>query len=352
MAFDKIVIKSLTETTKSGLKMDKAIDFLKEKLIDAVSSQIEKQIPIPLPFNIREVLSNDGESLPTNILSPSTISNLPEIPDTQKEQINNTLNQIEGILNLVIQQKNTIQSSLSVIQQPLNSLEKLSDTLGGIVTGLRVTVNTIKLLPIPTSVPPGIGIPLNVINGFSDTLITLQKVLDKIGGPIEIIPSVIRQINEILAEVLIKLSSFDRIFGIIMNVLALIRTLLNYGPNATQDQLNQTRQDISSTTQQSLSASAGSIVSNSNEDINKEADRILLAQLEPNSINPLFYKDFKLEIQYNTDNNFSFPSRRIKGKNINDNQILYNENDGNYSFSSSTQVLLDEIKFRIDQSKK
>jgi archaellum component FlaC len=357
MAFDKIVISSLVNTTKNSIKMNNAVDSLKERAIDSISSQIEKQIPIPLPFNTREILTQKN-SLPSNLLTPETITSLvpPDtlsavsgIPNEQKEQINNTLNNIENILNVVIQQKNNIQGALNVIIQPLDSLEKLSNTLSGVVTGLQVTVTTIKLLPIPTSVPPGIGIPLNVINGFSDALDTLKKVLDKIEGPIKVIPSVIQQINNILSEISNKLALFDPIFSQAISIITLIRLLVNFGGNVTQEQIDQTLEETSSKLQESIAASNGFLISSSNGDANKETDTLLLSQLDPNSNNPLFYKNFKLEIQYNNNNQFSFPSRRIKGKNINNNQILYNENNGNYSFSSSTQVLLDEIKFQIDQ---
>ena len=226
MAFDKLIIKSLTSAAKSGIRMDLALDSLKEKMIDSVSSKIESEIPIQLPFNVRGVLL--GEDLPTDLLTPEVINSAPKIPTSLKSQINNNLNIVEDTLNIIISQKNTLQGTLNVITTPLNTLDKLSnEQLPPILTGLKIAVTAIKALPIPTAVPPGVGIPVNIINGFSDALDTLGKVLDKFEGSLEIIPSVIQQINSILIPIVEKLSFFDPIFGKIIKIISFIRLLLS-----------------------------------------------------------------------------------------------------------------------------
>ena len=164
MAFDKLIIKSLTGAAKSGIKMDLALDSLKEKMIDNISSRIEDEIPIQLPFNTRAVLL--GDDLPSDLMSPETINSVQKIPASQKAQINDTLDTIENTLNVVITQKNTLQGALNTIITPLSTLETLSSTIEGVLTGLRTAVTTIKLLPIPTSVPPGIGIQLMLLMVF------------------------------------------------------------------------------------------------------------------------------------------------------------------------------------------
>jgi hypothetical protein len=75
-------------------------------------------------------------------------------------------------------------------------------------------------------------------------------------------------------------------------------------------------------------------------------DDILNNQLEPNSNNPLIYNNYRLEIQYDPDNTLKVPRRRVKAYKVN------NINDyllGPFSYSSSTNVLVNEIKFQIDQ---
>jgi hypothetical protein len=75
-------------------------------------------------------------------------------------------------------------------------------------------------------------------------------------------------------------------------------------------------------------------------------NNILDDQLQPNSNSPLGYKGYILTTEYDSSNTFSFPRRRIKAS------LATNPNNfilGPYSYSSSTQVLIDEIKFKIDQ---
>ena len=116
----------------------------------------------------------------------------------------------------------------------------------------------------------------------------------------------------------------------------------------------------------------------------------MLERLQPNSNNPIIYKGYQLVLEYDPNNQYSFPSRRIKGTFLNilndgDNisrpqpgttdeserlflrlkdSVLYNlksnvpVGEGTnsttpypapYSFSSSVQVLVSEIFYEIDR---
>ena len=85
MAFDKLVSSSVVGATKNGINMDLAVAALKSKVIDTVATQIEKQVPIELPFSTREVLN--GGTLPSNFLSPDVLNTAkdlaPPISETQ-----------------------------------------------------------------------------------------------------------------------------------------------------------------------------------------------------------------------------------------------------------------------------
>ena len=347
MAFDKLIIKGITNAAKSGIKLDIAIDSLKTKLIDSTTKQIESQVPVNLPFSIKDVLN--GGSLPQDLLSPDTVNSVERIPEGQKQQINNTLDNIEANLNAAVVQKNSLQNGLSTITSPLTTLETLSDTIGGAITGINTAVTVIKTLPIPSSVPPGIGIPLNVINGFSSALDTLKITLDKFGGPLKIIPSSIDQINAILVPIVGKLNSLNEIFDKLYQIIAFIRLLLS--APITQSDVDTALQDITAKLQQSLAISVGP----SSTSIENDA---LLSSLDPNSNNPLFYKGFRLILEFDPNNTFSFPARRIKAEN-NKGVKLYSvppdqgsgevNTSSSYSFSSSTEVLINEVKFNIDQ---
>jgi len=66
----------------------------------------------------------------------------------------------------LIIQKNRINGALQQIQGKIATLNTVADTSEVVVKGVKAGVTIIKLLPIPTSVPPGIGIPVSIINMF------------------------------------------------------------------------------------------------------------------------------------------------------------------------------------------
>lgn len=410
MAFDKLIVKGLTGAAKSGIKMDLALDSLKEKMIDNISSRVEDEIPVQLPFDTRAVLL--GGDLPPDLMSPETVNSVQKIPASQKAQINDTLDTVENTLNVVITQKNTLQGALNTIITPLSTLETLSNTIGGILTGLKAAVTTIKLLPIPTSVPPGVGLPVNVINGFSVALDTLKAVIDKFGGPLEIIPGAINQINALLLPITQKFATFDPIFDKIIKIIAFIRLLLSlpkdgityqwdgtnwnqttqpnpippnslFGmvgdPNGIltgdfieqyyidgnssggddsgvqQSDIDATLSNVAGGIQQSLAVTSPN---SSNSNTNNSTNQALLDSLDPNSNNPLFYRGFRLVIEFDPNNTFSFPARRVRAYNGDEGVILYSvppdqgsgeiNTASTYSFSTSVEVLISEVKFNID----
>lgn len=361
MAFDKLIVRSLTGAAKSGIKMDLAIDSLKQKLTNETISKVQDKVQIPLPFSPVNVLALN-QPLPSDLLTNDYISSLPpetlnkaqSLSEAEKVEINKTLDSLESTVNTIIQQKNSLQGALGTITQPLNTLENTTNTIQGVTTGLKTAVKVIKAIPIPTSVPPGVGIPVNVITKFSDSLDNLRIVINKFEGPLKVIPSSTTQINNILIPIVGKLQEFDTLFEKILNIIAFIRLLLKY-PNITQSDIGQIQQDMSISLQQSLSLSG---ISTSNNLLNVVGDKDLLDQLDPNSNNPLFYKGFRLTIEFDSSNTFKFPARRIKAENPSGTKLYSTPPDqgsgevntsSTYSFSSSTNVLIAEVKFNIDQ---
>lgn len=350
MAFDKLIIRGIVGAAKNGIKMDLAVDNLKEELIGVVSGKIEDEIPVPLPFETRNVLKGNV-NLDSSLLTPDYINNLPPIPPSQKQQIENTLNQLEQLVNNTIIQKNALQGALSTITTPLTTIEELADTLGGIIKGVKVGVTVIKALPIPTSVPPGVGIPVNIINGFSDALDTLKTVIDKFGGPLEIVPKAIKQINDILIPIVQKLNLLDTIFTQALEIIAFIRLLLSLPTPITQSDVDREKQSISNNIQESIAVSLGGGSGNGDLDGNGGGGNGELTF-------PILYRGFILTLEFDPDNTFSFPARRIKAENK-AKVVLYSippdqgsgvvNTKSTYSYSSSLNVLVDEVKFNIDQ---
>jgi len=408
MAFDKLIVRSLTGAAKSAIKMDLALDSLKERLIDSITTDVEGT-NILLPFDTRGTL--EGGDLPEDLMSPETVNSVPPIPATQKALINTTLDRIQANLDANIQQKNTLQGALDSILSPLSSLESMSTTLGGIIDGIKIGVTIIKALPAPTSVPPGIGIPLNVINGLSSALDTLGTLISKFEGPLDIIPGSISQIEQLLTPIAAKFATFDPIYEKSVKIIAFMRLLLTLpkdgavyqwdgnrwnqvterpdtpppnslfglfgNPNGNvdgdftnqyyfdgntsgeggiqQSDIDNALNSVANSIQKSLEVSSPS---SSNSNTNALNNQALLDSLDPNSNNPLFYRGFKLTIEFDPNNTFSFPARRVKGYNSDEGITLYSvppdqgsgeiNTASTYSFSTSVEVLISEVKFNID----
>jgi hypothetical protein len=298
--------------------------------------------------------------------SPSLLLTIKPIPEAQKKPISDTLDTLEATLDNTIKTKNQLQSSLETLTKPLDTLQQLSSTLNGVLTGLDTAVTIIKLIPIP--ITP--GTPASVLTGFSSTLDTLKGVIDKTKGPLGVIPPSVRQINQLIIPIVNKLNLLDPVFDSMIKLISFIRILLLFGPNATQQEIDSVLQETSTKITESLEATGPT----SNNEENKRLNQELLDRLNPNSNNPLFYKGFKLTIEYDPNNKFSFASRRVKGfladanayasESSNSQEIssksttgvtLYNldDDDGvngaDYSFSASPEVLIKEIEYKIDQ---
>ena len=262
----------------------------------------------------------------------------------------------------LVAQKNQIQTALSGLGDVINTLESTANTTKNFISTIQNAVRIIKAIPIPTSVPPGVGIPINVITILADSLDTLGKLLDGAKGSIEIVPQASKIIGGNIQGVLDKLGELDDLVNGCINELA---------AGLNQQEKNELIAEIGN-----AAATAGDF-SNLGDNVLDEEE--LLNRLGPTSQNPLIYKGFLLTIQFNDDNEFSFPQRRINGyrdrtvtvrqatqrevawfqprvaffngkvADILPQQSFTNLPDGGYSYSTSVKVLLDEIKFRIDQ---
>jgi hypothetical protein len=369
MAFDKLVSNSVVGATKNGIKMNLTVTALKDKAIDTVASQIEKQIPIELPFSTREILN--GGTLPSNFLSPDILNTAkdlaPPIPEPQRVQIVGVLDGIESALNGVIQTVNVIKGTLNTITAPLNTLETVASTLNTLVSVLENAIIIVKAIPIPLGSPVGVGIPANVVTGFADILVKTDKQIEKIKPPLEAVPDAIATVNRILIPIVASLNLFTPIFEKIIQIITFIRLLLQPGP-VSQADIDSTLSSITSNIQESLAVTAGPSESSSNAEANKAANDALLFSLESGNYT---YRGFRLTLEFDSTNTFNFPARRIKAFREISADNAFNETgeafgvtlyssppdqgaggvntSSPYSFSSSTQVLVDETIFNIDQ---
>ena len=255
-------------------------------------------------------------------------------------------------LDQILKQKNQISQAITQIQTSLTSLSDTGSTIDGIVTGMKVGVAIIKALPTPSSVPPGVGIPLNIINGFSDTLDTLGILLRGFGGVTSQIAPSLEIITKTLATVSNKLSILDGLLA------GCLESETEGMTNLEKEEFFQSLGiDLSSldTTGGSNNSNGGNPNDPNNSgnfnggnpnDPNNggNPNETLEDRLNPNSNNPIVYNGFTIIIDNDAGNQFSFPNRRAVGTNGEGVRIVTP-----FTYSSSTQVLIDTIKFQINQ---
>lgn len=234
-------------------------------------------------------------------------------------------------IDKILAQKNQLEQALIQIQTSLDTLTGTGDTVNGILTGIDVTVSTIKVLPLPTSVPPGVGIPLNIITTLSDVLDTLGTVVKEGKGVISQVSPSVKIITDLISKVQSKLAQLE---GLIAGCLE--AETEGMSDDEKEEFFSSLGIDLSS--EDNTNSGAGSL--NGNALINETLED----RLNPNSTNPLVYKGFTLTIDNDAGNKFSFPSRRAIGENEEGVRI-----STPFSFSSSTQVLLDTVKWEIDK---
>ena len=243
----------------------------------------------------------------------------------------------------IVQQKNQLQQGLQSILAAFEPIQKAADVTNTTITTVSVAVKVIKLIPIPAAVPPGIGIPINVVTTLADSLDTLGTVLDGAKGAISVVPEVAGTITGAAESALAALQKLEALVNKCIDELA---------EGMSQAEKNELINEIGN-----VAATAGDF---ENLGLNVLNEEELEGRLLGNP--PYLYQksgfpsaDWQLFVEHNQDNEFSFPQRRIRAENINDDPgniyrgvVVYNVYGKKWSYSSSLKVLVDEATFVIE----
>lgn len=252
-------------------------------------------------------------------------------------------------IDKILKQKNQLSQAVTQIETALTSIDKTGSTIDGIVKGVKIGVTILKTLPAPTSVPPGVGIPLNIINGFSDSLDLLGVLLKEFGGVTSQISPSIEIITKTLATVNAKLATLDGLLAGCLQSETEGMTDLEKEEFFQSLGIDLSSADTTggSNNPNSDNPNSGNPNSGNPNDPNNSgnSNETLENRLSPNSTNPIVYKGFTITLDNDAGNKFSFPSRRAIGVNGEGVKIVTP-----FSFSSSTQVLIDSIEFQINQT--
>jgi methyl-accepting chemotaxis protein len=213
-------------------------------------------------------------------------------------------------LQRIIKTRNTLLKNVTALRQRVQKFNTVASSLQTTATLVKTLIQVITSIPIPTAIippgsPGGVGVPVKLLTKYSNSLVKLNKTLDKIVDESGAITSVVSSINPPLQTTEDRLKSID----------ALIQQCAE-----------------GASTQADLAA--------------------LLATTQPQGNTgsegtpslDYTYKGYTLEIIRDTNSPEIAPRRYAIAKDRRGIIVL----KGPSSFSSSTDVLLDEIKFRID----
>ena len=202
----------------------------------------------------------------------------------------------------LIERKNKI---VHKINQTLTTLNTATETLATTTTILGIAdpaLRLISLLPAPTSVPPGVGIPISVINKVQEAINFLSKLISRLNQASVVLLAILTLLREVLTQVLKFLGLLD------------LLTQFCY-PDANQSDVSEELVDLT---------------------------RDQSNQLSPIVIN---VNGFEMGVETEITER-SLKRRRAIARNKNGVVML----KGEYSFSSIDQILIDELVFHIQQN--
>tara|TARA_R110001592_G_scaffold46378_5_gene147599 strand:- start:372 stop:1958 length:1587 start_codon:yes stop_codon:yes gene_type:complete len=378
MGLEKVIVKQVVNVAKDTAKIQDSISSMKNKLTNSGLKLLEQSgiNPQLLPFDVTALVKGELDD-PDSILTPESLCSIPPMTLSQIQFAENEIETLKSTLTNTINNIDQLKLALVQVQQPLQTMETTARNLNNIITTVKGAVKVIKAIPIPTAFgAPAISIPINVLTILSDALDQLDKLLTMGKGITTAIPVLVNSIIGLISQTIVLIDDATSKIQPILSLLSFIKAKADLGsscPNISQGDIDTVQQFITSDIQAALaelgeSSIAGLNISNEEELINS---------LQPNSPNPLVYKLFTLTIEIDPNNTFSFPSRRIKAERYFSSNaqtaetfyysqpiipstplnplsgpiILYNDPQlqNRFSFSSSVQVLISEMKYNIDQ---
>lgn len=209
-------------------------------------------------------------------------------------------------LQNIVKAKNNILKTINQLQRRINQLKSTANKLDVSIRVAKAAINIIKVIPIPTAtIPPlsgGVGIPISTLTKLSDRLIQLNKLLDGLEAEKQGILGVISSADQTLNSIKSRLELID---------IAVTNCVQEQGGSQELVQQVQPPQNTGS---------------------------------EGVPSDDYIYRGYTLEIVQDPNSPAIAPKRYAIAKDKFGVIVLY----GPSSFSSDTKVLLDEIKFRID----
>ena len=221
-------------------------------------------------------------------------------------------------LQKIIKIKNNLSKNIGAFQKRAQKFKSTAGQLVRIANTVRTIITVIKNIPVPTAIippgsPGGLGIPVNVLNRYADKLIQLDKLVEKYA-------------NEGSAI----LSTVDGIIPPIENV------------KNRLDSIDIAIQQCSTDTATTLDLAAILATAQPKGNTGTEGTPIDIFTGQPD---PKYtYRGYTLAVVQDPNSPKIAPRRYATARDGRGIVVL----KGQPSFSSSTDILLEELKFRID----
>lgn len=235
-----------------------------------------------------------------------------EVNTRVDEAINKFISQCppEKELQRIIRTKNNLKKAVTGLDNRVSAFQPVATNLNTAASLIQLSIEVITSIPIPTAVIPpqtgGVGIPVSTLTKYSNSLVKLNTQLNTIQQESKAITSVVDSVAGVTQGLRNKLDSVDAYIE---------RCFLN-----------------NLTTSDDIDAALATIQPKGNTG----------SEGTPNA--NYEYKGYTLAIIEDPNSPPVAPKRYAIAKDRRGIVVL----QGPSSFSADTQVLLDEIKFRID----
>ena len=369
MGLDTVIVRNLSKVAKDTSKLNGVIDGIKDKIVDKGLELVEESgiDTSQLPVDIPQYLRGESPTLPSanELTNPETICNMPALTPQQLENTTRLVNQAQIEVEQIYATTNRIKENLLDIKKPVNVINNTVQPLETTINAVDNAIKGIKVIPIPVAFGmPAISLPVSVLTTFSSTLDSLDKLVGAAKQNLKTVPATLESMTGLINGTITKLNAVEQTIDPFLKTLTFVKTVAELRPSCpavTGEDIENVRNDLLNSIQGNLAVA--------DEFNNPFAidDAGLEESLQESADPGLVYKNFKFVLEYDPDNEFFFPSRRIKCTRRNstgfvDNRpgggtiIIYNINsqtnpnlpEGDYSYSGDLRVLVEEAKFAVD----
>ena len=192
MGLDRVALRQVVTVAKNSNRLKKSIKDMENKVIDKGLELIEKAgiNPNTLPIDVRSVLRGEAPTVDSSkLLTPAVICSQPLMTVQQKEEVTRLITGAQDQVTSIYDTTNSIKETVLSLQTPVVQLQDKTQPVTNTINTVADIVQIIKILAIPTSFPPGAGVPLSVPNTFASTLITLGELLEAARASVNLIPT-------------------------------------------------------------------------------------------------------------------------------------------------------------------